>query len=137
MIVIKIDFKIEIKVINKKMEEDKLKPYNIRECKWGKGRECWADAYHLWITMKFKGTIVSGYRDFDRENNSFPHYWMELGNFVYTIGLCELENKDTEWVLLTYKKDEYYNHHNIIVNKIETEDESLKNIVELKKRGYM
>ena len=115
--------------------EDTLKPHNIRECKWGKKHECWSDAYQLWIQMKFKGIIVSGFRkDFDLK---YPHYWMELGDFVYTTGMIELENGDMDWVLLSYKKDIYYKHNNIRINKIETEDESLLAIVELKKLGYL
>lgn len=117
------------------MEIDTLTPHNMRECKWGKKHECWADAHHLWIQMKFIGTIVSGFRkDFDLKS---PHYWLEYGNFVYTNSMYENENGDMKWVLLTYEKDSYYKHHNIRINKIQSEDESLLTIVNLKKRGYL
>ena len=117
------------------MAEDTLKPHMIRKCNWGKAHECWADAYQLWIQMKFKGTIVSGFRkDFDLKS---PHYWMELGNYVYTSGLIETTEGNMEWVIFSYKKDIYYKHNNIRINKVETEEESLLSIVNLRNRGYL
>ena len=117
------------------MELDSLTPHCIRECNVGKQRECWADAWYLWIEMKYIGNVVSGFRkDFDIE---FPHYWLELGDFLYTNGMCELKNGDMEWVMLTYKKDIYYKHHNITINKIFSENESLASVIQLKNMGYL
>jgi len=118
--------------------ENTLKPHNRRgfNRKNQKGGQCWLDAYIMWRSMKFIGHIVKGYRKgIDIET---PHYWLEVGDYVYTVGRCELENDEGyEWNMFTYKKDSYYNHFPITKYCIETEEESLLVIMGLKIKGLM
>jgi len=118
--------------------EDTLKPYKIRSFnrKNQKGGECYIDAYIIWISMKYIGHIVKGYRKgIDIEN---PHYWLEVGDYVYSVGKSELKNGEGyEWNMFSYKKDSYYNHYPITKYCIETEDESLLSIMALKMKGEM
>ena len=117
---------------------DTLKPHNIRgfNRKNQKGGECYIDAYSIWIDMKYIGHIVKGYRKgIDIEN---PHYWLEVGDYVYSVGKSELKNGEGyEWNMFSYKKDSYYNHYPITKYCIETEEESLLAIMALKMKGEM
>ena len=116
-----------------------LKPHNVKGFRRPnlKEGECYLDAYHMWINLKYIGNVVRGVRKGDRTN----HYWLEVGNYIYTVGKSWKRGEDPsdlttgEWVMVTYKKDIYYEHYEMKNLHKQSESESLLDILKMKLHG--
>tara|TARA_R110000803_G_scaffold210342_1_gene281880 strand:- start:6 stop:431 length:426 start_codon:yes stop_codon:yes gene_type:complete len=99
--------------------------------------QCYLDILYLYIQMKTIGQICTGYRKKYNDVDTNPHWWLEVGDYAYQITMCEFDDLTLHWIMQTFKKEEFYDHYKIVVERKLTDREAGEMVIRAHKRGLI
>ena len=102
-----------------------------------KKHQCYLDILYLYIQMKTIGQICTGYRKKFNDVDINPHWWLEVGDYAYQITMCEIDDQTQHWIMQTFKKEDFYDHYKIEVERKLTDREAYGLVIRARKRGLI